>query len=123
MCVFSRLGWITLLIGVAAAGCGLSDLFRPSGLARVTLTYPESDTVLTLGTTTRPAVAVRADDVAVPNPHLRFSSSDTTIVAVTAGADSLIARGLGGATITVVLLDPIFTDTLPTITQGVKVKP
>ncbi|SRR6266571_1896972 len=115
--------WVASLVGVVAWACGLSDVFKQPGLEQVTLTYPASDTLIYVGTTTAPAITVQAGGVTVPNPHFRFTSLYPTVVGVTVGGDSLIALAQGFDTVTAVLLDPIFTDTLPTITQGVRVHP
>ena len=115
--------WVASLFGVAAWACGLSDVFKQPGLEQVTLTYPKSDTLLYVGTTTAPAIVVQVGGVTVPNPRFRFTSLNPTIVGVTVGGDSLIALTQGFDTVIAVLLDPIFTDTLPTIAQGLRVRP
>src|SRR5712692_5045225 len=87
--------------GLAASGaCRWPDAFAAPRLEPVVLTYL-SDTTLSQGTTVPLVIEVSVSGVPVANPRLALSSSDTTIVAVTAGGDSLAARGQGRAILTV----------------------
>lgn len=114
---------LTASSGLAAAlGCGLSDAFASHRLEAVVLTYM-GDSVLTPGTTVPFAIAVSANGVPIPNSRLAFSSSDTTIVAVNAAGDSLSARALGKAVLTAQLESSVLTDSLPTLTQSLRVRP
>lgn len=105
----------------ALAACRLPDAFAAPGLEPVVLTYL-SDTALTQGTTVALVIAVSVNGVPVPNPRLTLSSSDTTIVAITAAGDSLAARALGRAVLTVRLESSVLTDSLPTLAQPLRVK-
>ncbi len=114
---------LTASSGLAALGaCGLPDAFAAPRLEPVVLTYL-SDTALTKGTTVALVIAVSVNGVPVPNPRLALRSSDTTIIAVTAGGDSLAARALGRAALTVQLESSVLTDSLPTLTRLLRVKP
>jgi len=109
--------------GLGALGaCGLRDAFAGPRLEPVVLTY-EGDTALARGTTVSFLISVSVNGVAVPNPRLALTSSDTTIIAITAGGDSLAARALGRAALTVRLESSVLTDSLPTLVEGLRVKP
>lgn len=105
----------------ALAACRLPDAFAAPGLEPVVLTY-QSDTVLTQGTTVALVIAVSVNGVPVLNPRLTLTSSDTTILAVTAGGDSLAALALGRAVLTVRLESSMLTDSLPTLAQPLRVR-
>ena len=109
--------------GLAAVGaCGLPDAFAAPRVEPVVLTYL-GDTTPARGTTIPVVIGVSAQGVPVSNPRLALSSSDTTILAVTAGGDSLAARRQGRATLTVRLESSVLTDSLPTLTQPLRVRP
>jgi len=108
--------------GIAALACGLSDVFRSSGLEAVALTSV-GDTVLTLGDTVPFSVTVEAAGIRLSQPHLRAMSSDTARIALTAGLDSLIARRQGTAALTIQVESSMLTDTAPTLVQPLRVKP
>ena len=109
--------------GLAAWGaCRWPDAFAAARLEPVVLTYL-GDSTPVRGSTIPTVIGVSVNGVAVPNPRLFLSSSDTTILAVTAGGDSLAARALGRATLTVRLESSVLTDSLPTLTQDLRVRP
>jgi len=112
--------FLTIWTGLAAGACGLSGVFEAPGTHQVTLTYGGAST-LTVGTTVAAAVTVEADGVPVSDPRLWFVSSDPSVVRVAAG-DSLVPLKIGQATLTISLVDAIFTDSLPTITQPLRVQ-
>ncbi len=113
--------WCVVGMGFIAGACKLSGVFGAPGMHQVTLKYL-GDTVLTVGTTVAPVVTVEADGVPVSDPRLRFASSDPSTVQVTAAGDSLVAVNVGKDTLTVSLVDAIFTDSLPTIKQFLTVQ-
>ena len=114
---------LTATSGLAAAlRCGLSDAFASARLEGVVLTW-SSDSVLTQGATVPVVITVSANSTPVPSPRLALSSSDTTIVAVNAAGDSLSARALGKAVVTARLESSVLTDSLPTLTQSLRVRP
>ncbi|TLY55215.1 MAG: hypothetical protein E6K55_04005 [Gemmatimonadetes bacterium] len=114
---------LTATSGLAAAlGCGLSDAFASARLEGVVLTW-SSDSVLTQGATVPVVITVSTNGTPVPSPRLALSSSDTTIVAVNAAGDSLSARALGKAVVTARLESSVLTDSLPTLTQSLRVRP
>lgn len=112
----------TLLAGMTLLACGLSDVFSSDGPKSVVLTYGGS-TFLTVGDSVALAVTVTVDGDPLPNPHLQVVSSDPTVVAVSAGQDSLFALAQGADTLTVRLLSSIFTGNAPTLIQPLRVRP
>jgi len=106
----------------ASGACRWPDAFAAPGLEPVVLTYL-GDSTPARGTTIPTVIGVSVNGVPVANPRLALSSSDTTILAVTAGGDSLAARALGRATLTVRLESSVLTDSVPTLTQDVRVRP
>jgi hypothetical protein len=106
----------------ALGACRLPDAFAAPRLEPVVLTYL-GDSTPVRGTAIPVVIGVSVHGVPVANPRLILSSSDTTIVAITAGGDSLAALALGRATLTVRLESSVLTDSLPTLTQALRVKP
>ena len=117
-----RVAWAALLATsawlAALEACGA---FAGPRVEPVVLTYL-GDTVLTRGTTKPAVIAVTVHGAPLPHPRLALRSSDTAIVAVTAGGDSLAARANGRATLTVRVESSILTDSLPTLSQPLRVK-
>ena len=104
------------------AGSSACDAFADARVEPVVITYL-GDSVLTRGTTAAFAVAVSANGASFPNPRLVFSSSDPAIFAITAGGDSLNAKAVGRATLTVRVESSILTDSMPTLAQPIRVRP
>jgi len=108
--------------GVTAVGCGLTDVFAPAGLKSIVVAY-QGDTVVSPGATIPFTVAVRVDGALQPTPSLSTTSIDTAILVVTAGQDSLRGVANGFDTLTIRLVSSIFTDSVPTIRQAIRVRP
>jgi len=104
------------------AALGACDAFAGARGEPVVVTYL-GDTVLTRGTTVAAVIAVTVNGVPLPNPRFVLSSSDTTIVAVSAGGDSLAALRVGPDTLTVRVESSILTDSMPTLSQALRVRP
>ena len=109
---------LSTLLGLAA--CGFGDLFRAAGPRDVTITFA-GDSVLFVGDTSAFSIGVTANGVPIPHPDLILDSSDTSVVNVNAGGDSLRAVGSGSARLTVRVNDPVFTDSLPTVSIRIRV--
>jgi uncharacterized protein YjdB len=91
----------------------------------VLLSYT-GDTTLTDGVRAAAAVAVTVDGSPYTSPHLILQSSDTTVLAVVMtrdGTDTLVARGLGTATLTIELLNSVLAGPPPTLTKTFLVAP
>ena len=111
--------------GMAALACGFADVFRPAGPEPVTITYV-GDTILHRGSTVPFSVVVEVGGGGgpLPAPHLRMTSSDTSIFDLTAGQDSLVAKLRNGtATLTIRVESSIVSDSAPTLAQSLKVLP
>ena len=113
---------LAVVIGAAALTCGFADVFRPAGPEAVTITYV-GDTILRRDSTVPFRVVVEAGGDQLPRPRLRTTSSDTSIVELTAGQDSLWAKRNGTATLIIQVESSILTDSVPTHTQSIKVLP
>ena len=117
-----RLRHILPALGCSAfvVGCGLAEVFGSPQVGNVVLTYTGPTTVY-VNDTIPVAVNVTVAGASVPNPHLSITSSNTSIIALSARSDTLIARGRGFDTLTIKLVASIFTDSFPTILQQIRV--
>lgn len=106
--------------GAAIAACGLVDVFRPAGLKNVVVRYV-GDSVLSVGTRVAPVVTVTADGAAVPTPRLRFASSDTTVLALIAIGDTLVACRSGHVALTIRLVSSMVPDSTPAGVDSIRV--
>ena len=113
---------LMVVCGAGALACGFADVFRSSGVERVTITYT-GDSVLHRDSTVPVAVVVAAGGTQLDRPHLRLTSSDTGVFVVTAGQDSLFAKKVGNAQLVIQLESSILTDSAPTLAQSLKVLP
>ena len=113
---------LAVVCGAAALACGFADVFRSSGVEQVTITYT-GDSVLHRDSTVPAGVVVVAGGTQLDRPHLVLTSSDTGVFVVTAGQDSLFAKKVGSATLTIRLQSSILTDSAPTLIQSLKVLP
>lgn len=116
----TRLG--LLLLASIAAACGLLDAFGTAGLEPVALTYI-GDTVVTKDSTIPFGVIVTVRGTVMDQPMLAARTSDSTALALTPFGDSLRGLKLGKETLTVWLKSSIFTDSAPTISQVIRVRP
>src|SRR5207247_5807737 len=79
---------LTVTSGIAALACGLSDVFRSPGIEQVTLTY-QGPICIPVDSTEPFRVVVEAGSVRLRQPRLGITSSDSSVVEVTPGLDSL----------------------------------
>src|SRR5205809_16714 len=100
---------LAVLLAMAAMACGLVDVFQSSGVEAVTLVY-QGDAFVPLDSTVAFTVVVEVGGATLSRPHLSITSSDTSIVALTPGRDSLIGRKTGNATLTIRLESSMLTD-------------
>ena len=113
---------LAVVMGAATLACGFADVFRPAGPAAVTITYV-GDSILHRDSTVPFRVVVDAGGGELPAPRLRVTSSDTSIFDLTAGQDSLWAKRIGTATLTIQVESSILTGSAPTLAQSLKVLP
>lgn len=110
-------------MAVGALGCGLGDLFRPSGPEGVALTY-EGPTDIPEGAVVPFRIVVRAGDALLPNPRLLLSVDDTTSLALRGGGDSLAGKVRGTrATLTAQFHNSLLGDSLPRLDTVIWVRP
>jgi hypothetical protein len=112
---------LAALGGLAAGACGLVDVFRPAGLNDVVVIYC-GDTLLTLGAREAAVAVVEANGTTMPNPRLSFSSSDTTVLAVTPIGDTLVPRKTGNVSLTIQLVSSMVTGPAPTAQDSIHVR-
>ncbi len=112
---------LAALVGLVAGACGLADVFRPAGLNNVTVTYC-GDTLLAVGAREAAVVVVRANGATIRNPRLSFSSSDTTVLALTPTGDTLVARTLGHVLLSITLVSSMLTSTPPSTQDSIHVR-
>jgi len=91
------------LAGVAASlfvvACGLADVVGSPGRTLVRFQFG-ADSVLVVGAKVAPDIVVEVNGEPLPHPRLLLTSLDPTILAVTAGGDSLVALHWGTARLT-----------------------
>jgi hypothetical protein len=101
------------LCGAAlGAGCGLSDVFATPGAGAVVFVW-ESDSVLGNGQVIPILITVLADAEPLAAPRLEVTIPDTTIIALDATGDSIVAKRSGRADVVVVLRSSLTTGVPP----------
>jgi hypothetical protein len=109
-------------ISLAIGGCGLADLFRADSIGDVSVTYTGPD-VVNVGDTIPLSVNVTAGGAPMTDVLLWITSSDTSLIALSARSDTFYAKDHGNATLTIRVVTSIFTDTFPTLEQHIRVQP
>jgi hypothetical protein len=119
-----RLGHIlpALGCGAFAIGCGLAEVFRSPALRDVVLAYTGPTTVK-VDDRIPISVTVTIGGASFADPRLSVTSSDTSIIVLSPQSDTLIARRMGFDTLTIKFVASIFTDSVPTIVQQIRVNP
>ena len=91
---------VAVVIGVPLMmACGFDAVLKSPGPAPVSFQF--SDTLLTLDTILPLTVTVIAGGVAQAHPYLITFSYNPTVIGLTAGDDSLIARHVGSDSINI----------------------
>jgi len=111
---------LAALVCMSAAACGLGDVFASPGPHNVLLRYC-GDTALQTGVPAPTRVITTVSGVELSSPRLRFTVSDTAVLTLAAGGDSVIGNKSGKATVTVQLESSILTDSFPTVAQPLRV--
>ncbi|HEX8849300.1 MAG TPA: hypothetical protein VF761_07210 [Gemmatimonadaceae bacterium] len=102
--------------------CHVTDVTAPVGAHDVRVEFG-GDSQMVAGTRALPLVTVTSGASALVGQHVRFSSSDTAVVALSRGGDSLVARRLGRATITAWIENSLFPEIPPSATRTIVVVP
>ena len=105
-----------------ALSCHVTDVTAPVGAPNVRLEF-QGDSQMVAGTRALPLVTVTSGASALAGQRVRFSSSDTAVVALSRGGDSLVARRLGRATITAWVENSLFPENPPSATRTISVVP
>ncbi|MGH7568816.1 MAG: hypothetical protein ACREL9_07575 [Gemmatimonadales bacterium] len=116
-------GAIALMgLGGWSAACALGDVFRPGRLEDVVIAF-RGDTIIAAGDTVPFSVDVCVRDARLPNPRLEIvvPAAFADIVLLTSGGDSLVGLRNGQAELSIRFLNSIFTDTVPTLIQKIRV--
>src|SRR5579862_2858128 len=114
---------VGLLAGVTIFATCESTTGPRSGHIVVTYT---GDTVLTAASRTAASISVTVDGSPYATPRLVLHSSDTTVLGIVAtanGTDTLIARSLGTATLTIQMVNSVLAGPPPTITKTFLIAP
>lgn len=121
MSALPRIARLLVPAALAAAGttCHVGDVMGPGG-GEVLLTFA-GDSLLSVGGRYQPAVRATLDGEPLDSPRLRFASSDSSVLAVTGDGDSVVARALGHATLTVTLASSIAPRAGGVLTQEMRV--
>ena len=102
--------------------CDMANVLSTPKQRKVVLSF-QSDSTLVQASSTKPAVQVTIDGAPMLDPQVRLASSDTTVIAISAGGDSLIARKLGRAIITASLEGTLLPTPLPFASDTIYVVP
>ena len=115
------MAWVGVLAAGSSLALGACGAFAAPRLEHVVLTYL-GDTLLIRGTTRPAPISVTVKGDPVPHPRLVLKSSDSTIIRVTTGGDSITARAIGRADLIIRIESSILTDSQPTLSQPLRVK-
>lgn len=107
--------WVAVI-----AACGLGDLLSEPRVADVVMTYT-GPKILAIGDTVPVTVTVEVDGKPEPGVRLEVTSSDSAVVAVLPRGDWIAARARGVAILTIRFASAIFTESVPTIVQELRV--
>ena len=113
---------VTAIVISLTLGCGIDDLFRSEQIGDIVISYA-GPTVVSVGDTVPVTISVTAGGTPLTDARLSIISSDTTIIALSSRGDTLFARDRGWDTLTIRVAASIFTDTLPTLVQPIRVLP
>jgi uncharacterized protein YjdB len=119
-----RLRQTTLVLGtgIALVSCGFADLVHSGKIGDVAIAY-SGPTVVSVGDTVPISVTVTAGGTPLTDALLSITSSDTSLVSLSARSDTLFAKRKGFDTLTIRVVASIFTDSFPTLVQQVRVQP
>lgn len=113
---------VTAIVVSLTLGCGIADLFSSDQIGDIVVSY-NGPTVLSVGDTAAISVSVTAGGALMPDARVSIVSANPTILALSAHSDTIVALDRGWDTLTIRVVASIFTDTLPTILQPIRVTP
>ncbi|HET9384899.1 MAG TPA: hypothetical protein VFO67_07105 [Gemmatimonadales bacterium] len=113
---------VTAIVISLTLGCGIADLFDSQPIGDLVVTY-NGPTVLSVGDTAAISVSVTAGGALMPDARVSITSANPTILALSAASDTIVALDRGWDTLTIRVVASIFTDTLPTVLQPIRVTP
>ncbi len=103
-----RLAAAAAMVAVTAT-CDGANVLGPVGAERLELQWL-SDTLLFVESRVAPVVVITSDGTPVTHSRLIFSSDNPDIIAVSTGGDSIHARRLGTADVTIRVLGSLFPE-------------
>ena len=113
---------LVLGTSIVLVSCGFADLFQSGKIGDVAIAY-SGPTVVSAGDTVPISVTVTAGGTPLTDALLWITSSDTSILSLSARSDTLFAKSKGFDTLTIRVVTSIFTDSFPTLLQPVRVQP
>lgn len=105
---------------ILLSACAVFDVFEPAGSRQVVFQYT-GVTQLRVGDRAPFAVTVLAEGAVVPRPRLRIAVLDSTIVALAASGDTLVARKAGRTDLHIRLEHSLLSGDLPDTTIALHV--
>lgn len=111
-----------LCSGLALLACGFADLFSSRQVGNVVVTYA-GPTTLNVSDRLPFSVSVTIGGTVIANPRVAVSSSDPSILTLSANGDTLVALDRGWDTLTIKVVASIYTDSFPTLRQQIRVLP
>ena len=102
--------------------CHVTDVTGPATVRDVRVAF-DGDSTVVMGARQLAIVRATAEGAPIVRPHIRLVSSDTLILAISAGGDSVIGRRLGKVTLTAQLQGSLFPDAPPAASRTVRVVP
>jgi hypothetical protein len=113
---------LVLGTGIVLVSCGFAELLDSGKIGDVAVVY-SGPTTVSVGDTVPISVTVTAGGAPLTDALLWITSSDTSIISLSAGSDTLFARSKGSDTLIIRVVASIFTDSFPTFRQPIKVQP
>ncbi|MGE5803581.1 MAG: hypothetical protein ACM358_15145 [Gemmatimonadota bacterium] len=113
---------LVLGTGIVLVSCGFADLIDSGKIGDVAIAYSGPD-VVNVGDTVPISVSVTVGGTPLTDAHLWVTSSDTSLISLSARSDTLFAKDRGIGTLTIRVVASIFTDSFPTLVQQVRVLP
>ena len=111
-----------LLLALVTANCHVADVTAPARVEPIEMTFA-GDSVIVLGVRAFPRIQATANGASLSMSRIRLESSDTSVLGITAGGDSVVARRLGHATLTAFLESSLFPSSPPAVARTVFVVP